>query len=64
MSSSPTPVPIATEPEPEAETSDVNLTTASCPCCGSIIPLDVRPDASLECPTCHRVNDPSEVFNQ
>ena len=64
MSSSPIPIATDAEPEPEVETSDVNLTTASCPCCGTILPIDTTPDLSLECPTCRRVSEPTEVFSR
>lgn len=50
--------------DPETESAEVNLATASCPCCGAIIPLDTRDGFDGECPTCRRVNDRTEVFSR
>ena len=34
----------------------------SCLACGTILPEDTTPGWSGECPSCHRINGPEEVF--
>lgn len=49
--------------EIETESNDVTLTVPSCPSCGTILPEDSTTGFSGECPSCHRVNRPEEVFH-
>lgn len=45
--------------EDEDETND--RLAESCPSCGSILPTDTGAWDG-ECPSCHRINEPGEVF--
>lgn len=49
--------------EIETESNAVTLTVPSCPSCGTILPEDTTAGFSGECPSCHRVSNPEEVFH-
>lgn len=42
---------------------DSRLTVPTCPACGTILPTDTTSGWNGECPSCHRINDPNEVFD-
>lgn len=44
----------------EGESADDQI--PSCLACGTILPEDTTTGWSGECPSCHRTNDPEEVF--
>lgn len=50
-----------TEAALESE-SDSRLSIPTCPNCGTILPEDTNTEWSGECPSCHRVSSPNEVF--
>lgn len=53
----------STEAALESETdADSRLSIPTCPKCGEILPEDTTTGWSGECPSCHRVHSPNEVF--
>lgn len=64
MSTEPAPKPARAETETETERdTEPRLAVPSCPACGTIIPEDTTTGWTGECPSCHRINNPEEVFH-